>query len=73
MIGAAIEVEVWTLADDAFGRFVASVPPPLTIGSVELADGRRVPGFLCEPYALATAREITALGGWRAYLAGLTR
>ena len=25
-------------------------------------------GFLCESYATAGARDITALGGWRAYL-----
>jgi allophanate hydrolase len=70
--GAAIELEVWSLSAEGFGRFVANVPAPLTIGSVELADGSRVPGFLCEPFALATAREITALGGWRAYLSGAT-
>jgi hypothetical protein len=25
--------------------------------------------FICEPYALAGAAEITRFGGWRAYLA----
>jgi allophanate hydrolase len=39
---------------------------------VQLADGRFVHGFLCEPHALAGAREITALGGWRAYLSSTT-
>jgi allophanate hydrolase len=67
--GAAIEVEVWSLAPEAFGRFVAAVPAPLCIGTVRLADGRAVHGFLCEQTGLAGAREITALGGWRAYLA----
>ncbi|MCU1428049.1 MAG: allophanate hydrolase [Actinomycetia bacterium] len=66
--GRAIEVEVWALDDAAFGRFVAGVRTPLGIGSLELADGTWVPGFVCEPYALEHAREITDFGGWRAYL-----
>lgn len=67
--GGAIEVEVWELTTAAFGSFVAEVPPPLSIGTVMLADGSAVKGFLCEPAALAGAEEITHLGGWRAYLA----
>jgi allophanate hydrolase len=59
---------VWSLAPEAFGRFVAAVPAPLCIGTVRLEDGRAVHGFLCERAGLAGAREITALGGWRAYL-----
>ena len=38
--GACIEVEVWALSESAFGRFVAAVPPPLSIGTLELDDGR---------------------------------
>jgi allophanate hydrolase len=66
---AAIEVEVWSLTEAAFGSFVAEVPPPLAIGTVRLADGTDVSGFVCEPYALAGAVEITRHGGWRNYLA----
>lgn len=66
--GAAIEVEVWELSVAAFGSFVAEVPPPLSIGTVVLADGSQVKGFLCEPAALTGAEDITSLGGWRAYL-----
>jgi allophanate hydrolase len=65
--GAAIHVEVWSLTPEAFGRFVAGVPSPLCIGTVELVDGRSVHGFLCEPAALRGAREITSFGGWAAY------
>jgi len=50
------------------GGFLALVPPPLCLGSVDLEDGSRVTGFLCEPHALTGARDITAFGGWRAYL-----
>ena len=67
--GAAIEVEVWTLDAAALGAFTAAVPPPLGIGSVELADGRWVKGFICEPLGLRTATDITRHGGWRAFLA----
>jgi allophanate hydrolase len=67
--GAAIEVEVWAIDAAGFGEFVAAIPAPLGIGKVQLADGSEVPGFLCEPHALADAPDITAHGGWRAYLA----
>jgi allophanate hydrolase len=67
--GAAIEVEVWALDDTGFGAFVAAIPAPLGVGRVTLADGTEVTGFLCEPYAVEQAREITAFGGWRAFLA----
>ena len=65
---SSVEVEVWALAPAAFGDFVAAVPPPLAIGKVELEDGSWVPGFVCEPAALAGAPDITSSGGWRAYL-----
>jgi allophanate hydrolase len=66
--GKAIEVEVWALPSHTFGSFVDSIPSPLGIGTIELEDGATLRGFLCESYAVARAPEITALGGWRAYL-----
>jgi len=66
--GPGIEVEVWAVPTPAFGGFVAAVPAPLGIGSVELADGSTVKGFVCEPFAVEMATEITQGGGWRAYL-----
>ena len=67
--GNGLEVEVWELSTAAFGSFVAEVPPPLAIGTLVLADGTSVKGFVCEPAAVAGAEDITAFGGWRAYLA----
>jgi allophanate hydrolase len=67
--GAAIEVEVWALSDAAFGRFVAAIPPPLSIGTLELNDGRGVKGFLVEADAVNGARDISSFGGWRAFVA----
>jgi allophanate hydrolase len=69
--GPGIELEVWALPLAAFGSFVANVPAPMGIGTVELADGSWVKGFLCEAYALDGAKEITEFGGWRAYLGSL--
>jgi allophanate hydrolase len=67
--GAAIEVEVWALPDAGFGRFVAAVPPPLSIGTLELAGGGAVKGFLVEAEAIDGARDITSFGGWRKFVA----
>jgi allophanate hydrolase len=69
--GAAIEVEVWDMPLAQVGSFLALVPSPLGLGSVELADGRFVHGFLCEAHALTQAQDISRFGGWRAYLASL--
>jgi allophanate hydrolase len=66
--GAAIELEIWSLSAAAFGKFVNAIPPPLSIGTILIADGRDVKGFLVEPEALTDARDITAYGGWRAYM-----
>jgi allophanate hydrolase len=67
--GPGIEVEVWAIPEDRFGGFVAAIPPPLGIGTVTLDNGDAVKCFLCEPDVLSDAKEITHLGGWRAYLA----
>lgn len=67
--GTAIPVEIWRVPADRFGSFVAGIPAPLGIGKVELADGRWVPGFICEPVGLEGAEDITQLGGWRGFLA----
>lgn len=69
---AAIETEVWALPAEGFGRFVASIPAPLCIGTVLLADGTSPKGFLVEPAGLVGAADITGHGGWRAYTAALT-
>ena len=66
--GAAIELEIWELPLAQVGAFVARIGPPLGIGSVEIEDGSRVHGFLCEAHATVDAEDISAFGGWRAYL-----
>jgi allophanate hydrolase len=69
--GTGIQGEVWRLPAAGFGAFTAAVPAPLTIGTVELADGRKVSGFLVEPYAVQGALDITRFGGWAAYTASV--
>jgi allophanate hydrolase len=70
--GMPIEVELWDVPLSQFGAFVAEIPAPLGIGTLELEDGRAVKGFICEPLGLEGARDISSFGGWRAYLASLT-
>lgn len=67
--GAAIALEVWAVPLAQVGSFLALIPPPLGLGSVELADGSWVKGFICEGHALAGAQDVTHHGGWRAYVA----
>ncbi|MCU4413920.1 allophanate hydrolase [Acinetobacter sp. WU_MDCI_Axc73] len=69
--GQSIEVEVWEVPSALFGKIVAEVPAPLGIGNVQLADGTWVKGFICEGYALDSAKDISHLGGWRAYIQSL--
>ncbi|MGJ5049851.1 allophanate hydrolase [Bradyrhizobium oligotrophicum] len=67
--GSAMAVEIWALSAAGFGQFVNLIPPPLSIGTIRLADGRTAKGFLVEPAALDGARDISEFGGWRAYMA----
>ncbi len=71
--GSPIEVELWEMPTAQFGSFMALIPEPLGIGSLRLADGSTVKGFICEPLALEGATDISAYGGWRAYLAASAR
>ena len=66
--GRAIEVEVWSVPAEHFGSFVAGIPAPLGIGKVRLADGSQCSGFICEPYGIDGAENVTEFGGWRAYM-----
>ena len=69
--GQKIIVELWDVPKARFGEFVAEIPTPLGMGNVELEDGRWVKGFICEPYGLNDAQDISSFGGWRAYIQSL--
>ncbi len=67
--GGAIAGEVWALPTASIGALLAQVPPPLGFGTVLLETGPCL-GFLAESEGVAGQPDITATGGWRAYLAG---
>ena len=67
--GVAISTEVWTLSPQAFGSFVSRIPSPLGVGTLRLADGTTPKGFLVEAEAIRGAEDISAFGGWRAFIA----
>ncbi len=67
--GVPIEVEVWEMPAERYGSFVALIPSPLGIGTLALADGSSVQGFVCEAFALDGAEDISHHGGWRPYIA----
>lgn len=69
--GAPIRVELWDVPASQFGSFVAGIPAPLGIGTLTLADGTQVKGFICEPCAIGDAKDITSFGGWANYLKSL--
>lgn len=66
--GASIEVEIWAIPAERIGSLITGIPAPLGLGRIELADGELTLGFICEAYAAAEAADISAYGGWRAYL-----
>lgn len=70
--GSQIDVEVWAIPIAKFGAFMASIPAPLGIGTIELESNDWVKGFICEPYAIKTAEEITELGNWREFIKKLS-
>ena len=66
--GASIALELWTLPKTSLGHLICQIPAPLGLGSIELEDGSRATGFLCEAAGTLGATEITSAGGWRQYL-----
>ncbi|MGE9761602.1 allophanate hydrolase [Pseudomonas sp. PDM20] len=66
--GVAIEVEVWELPSAELGSFLTGIPAPLGLGKVQLKDGSWETGFICDPWGLEGAEDISRFGGWRAWL-----
>lgn len=65
--GSRIDIEIWNVPLNNVGSFLATIPSPLGLGSIEVEDGSWVTGFICEPYGLEGAKDVTAYGGWRDY------
>ncbi|WP_068114308.1 allophanate hydrolase [Tropicimonas marinistellae] len=68
--GAEIAVELWDIPMEQVGGFLAGIPAPLGLGTIDLAGGDTVQGFLCEAVATADALDVTASGDWRVHIAG---
>ena len=66
--GAAIDVEVWAIPRASVGNFLAGIPQPLSLGTIDLEDGTQAHGFLVEAAGVQGAEDITHLGSWRAFL-----
>jgi len=67
--GASLEGERWVCSPAALGRFLAALPAPMGLGSVQLADGTWETGFVCGDDAASAAPDITAARSWRTHLA----
>ena len=67
--GTNVAVEVWYVPVAGLASILLAEPPGLAIGKVVLRDGSIVLGVLGEPFLCEGKREITAYGGWRAYVA----
>lgn len=70
--GASIALEIWILPPAGIADVLLQEPPGLCIGRIELEDGSQVLGVLGESALCEGQREITAWGGWRAYLGSPT-
>ena len=66
--GTSIAAEEWRFPKAALGEFLSTIQQPLGLSQVELSDGRKVHGFVCEAHAAEGAQDISASGGWRGYL-----
>ncbi len=67
--GAAVAGERWLISPAGLGTFLADLPAPMSLTSVELSDGRWVIGFGCSYQAAVDGTDITEFGGWAEYLA----
>ncbi|MBH0779140.1 allophanate hydrolase [Nocardia bovistercoris] len=67
-LGAPIRGELFLVSRAGLGGFLAGLPAPMGLAPIELSDGRAVIGFACAYDAGRAGTDITAFGGWKAYL-----
>ena len=65
--GCSIDVDIYSIPVDKLGAFLMNIPSPLVLGKVELKDGRKVTGFLCESGGAEEAVDITEYKGFKKY------
>ncbi|WP_416402928.1 allophanate hydrolase [Arthrobacter sp. LFS091] len=66
--GTALAGERWYVSEAGLGRFLAALPEPMLLGSIELDDGTTAVGFACDAVASAAGTDITDYGDWLEYL-----
>lgn len=72
--GTAIEGEIWSLPGAALAGFLATIAPPLGLGTVRLDGGETSLGFICEGGVLTEgAPDVSQFGTWPAYLQTLAK
>ncbi len=67
--GVKVALEIWSVSPSGLASILLEEPPGLAIGKVRLDDGETVLGVIGEPALVEGQKEITAFGGWRAYVA----
>lgn len=60
--GGSIALDLYEVPVEKLGVFMSNVKDPLGIGTIELCDGRRVKGFVCQEYSARQGKEITRKG-----------
>ncbi len=66
--GYSIDVDIYAIPVEKLGAFLINIPSPLALGKVELKDGRKVTGFLCESGGAEGALDITEYKGFKNYM-----
>lgn len=63
--GESIKLEIWDMPRRQLGKFLEMIPEPLGLGKVELEDGSRVTGFICEGYMESKSEDISRFKSWK--------
>ncbi|MGV9826417.1 allophanate hydrolase [Gordonia sp. NPDC003429] len=56
--GRSIRGEIWRLSPTALGEFLAALPAPMSLGQIELDDGRWIVGFGCAADAAEAGEQV---------------
>jgi allophanate hydrolase len=68
--GVAIDCEVYECSDELLARLANLELPGWSRAPVELADGRRVEAFVCDPAVAAKGVDVSEHGSWAAFVSG---
>lgn len=62
--GRELVGERWILSEAALGQFLAALPEPMLLGSMQLDDGTSAVGFACDAVAANNGQDITHHEDW---------